>query len=99
MKLRHAAALALVGWYLMVPPLKSRGSMAVDASAPLARWHIFKSFDSVTECEALREKITKGEKDTEFYSAILTSACVASDDLRLNGKCSDEAPPPPLRQR
>jgi hypothetical protein len=66
----------------MVPPLKSH-SMAVDASAPLAEWHIFKSFDSVTECEALREKIRQGEKGTEFYAAILTSACVASDDSRL----------------
>jgi hypothetical protein len=83
MKLRHTALLALVGWYLIVPPLKSPGSMAVDESAPLTKWRIFKSFDSVKECEALRAKITQGEKGTEFYAAILTSACVASDDPRF----------------
>jgi hypothetical protein len=85
MNLRRAALLALAGWYLLVLPRKSQGSMAVDVSAPLTEWHIFKSFDSVKECEALREKITQGEKGTEFYPAILTSACVVSDDPRLKG--------------
>jgi hypothetical protein len=70
----------------MVPPRKSHGSMEVDVAAPLAKWHIFKSFDSATECEILREKIRQGEKGTEFYAAILTSACVASDDPRLKRK-------------
>jgi hypothetical protein len=28
MKLRHAAALALVGWYLMIPPLYKGGHLA-----------------------------------------------------------------------
>ena len=38
MKLRHAAALALVGWYLMVPPPIGKGEM-IDLKAPLAKWN------------------------------------------------------------
>src|SRR6185312_12144148 len=34
MKPRHAAALALVGWYLMMPPWNP----ALDANAPLSKW-------------------------------------------------------------
>jgi len=86
MRLRFCTTVALAGWYLMVPSLKSHGSSAVDLNAPLITWHIFRSFDSVTECEALRERIRKGEEDTEFYEAILTSACLSSDDPRLKKK-------------
>jgi len=37
MNLRHAAALALVGWYLMVPPYHGDESNASTA-APLSEW-------------------------------------------------------------
>ncbi len=37
---RHAAALALVGWYLMVPPMTQvRGHPAALTEAPLGRWN------------------------------------------------------------
>jgi hypothetical protein len=42
---RHAAALALVGWYLMVPP-------AGDNTATLKYWLQEGSFDTAKECEA-----------------------------------------------
>jgi len=35
MKPRHAAALALVGWYLMMPPM---GNGKVYVTAPLTKW-------------------------------------------------------------
>jgi hypothetical protein len=41
-KPRHAAALALVGWYLMVPP--------TETSAPLPQWKIAATFDSGDQC-------------------------------------------------
>src|SRR5882762_6308677 len=58
MKLRHAAALALVGWYLMIPPLTQIApdsyKMPRDTSAPLSKW--FRSpvdhFDTLQDCEA-----------------------------------------------
>ena len=59
MKPRHAAALALVGWYLMVPPLGESDSTKgwVDFGAPLATWFLSKSFDTAKECEDARGKI------------------------------------------
>jgi hypothetical protein len=59
MYLRPAAALALVGWYLMIPPivpLSGREGTA-DANAPLSKWVkvIRGTFDSDDACDvALR---------------------------------------------
>ncbi len=61
MKRRHAAALALVGWYLMMPPVYQNGKEVerdidiggghLDETAPLSKWAIVGSFDSAAECE------------------------------------------------
>jgi hypothetical protein len=37
MKLRHAAALALMGWYLLIPPT-SRDYPMGNVDAPLSQW-------------------------------------------------------------
>ena len=71
MKSRHAAALGLVVWYLIIPPasgIHRRGHYA-NPSAPLAKWYFYsgwkepyidrahaKEFDSEATCEALKEK-------------------------------------------
>jgi len=59
MKPRHAAALALVGWYLMVPPIvqPSGREGTADTNAPLSKWVkvIRGTFDSDDACHvALR---------------------------------------------
>jgi hypothetical protein len=55
MRSRHAAALALVGWYLMVPP-DSTVPHSVDSAAPISRWSIVTDFESAASCtQALRE--------------------------------------------
>lgn len=64
MKLSHAAVSALVGWYLMMPPLIKlipplnvpqceHGPCIdlIDEQAPLSKWEIFGSFDTVERCE------------------------------------------------
>jgi hypothetical protein len=43
MRTCHAAALALVGWYLMWSP---NSGLSVDDQAPLAKWQIVESFDN-----------------------------------------------------
>jgi hypothetical protein len=62
---RHAASLALVGWYLMAPPYVSgclprtayrlglikKVPVSLDTDAPLAKWDNQGSFDSAKECE------------------------------------------------
>ena len=92
LKLRHAAVLALVGWYLMAPPPHS------DINLPLNQWMIWNSYDSAKECENQRRKnldeataLAKHESsdsqtmdnDTERIIGIIQSVCVSSDDPRL----------------
>jgi hypothetical protein len=61
MTLRHAAALALVGWYLLIPPVFSpmgdHPRAFNDLNASLNRWDIQASFESDTSCEKEKERI------------------------------------------
>jgi hypothetical protein len=56
MNLRHAAALALVGWYLMLPPTRFDSSKVFQLRprAPLSEWETVSSFDSAKDCETAR---------------------------------------------
>ena len=49
MKLSHAAALALVTWYLIVPPKSPTGQ--IMNGAPFSQWRIISSFDSASACQ------------------------------------------------
>ena len=97
MKLRHAAALALVGWYLMMPPIKGLPDCArIDSNAPLLRWEHIASFDNAQACqEQLRYDV--GHATKVLYppdcNAVHVSAmqaygetCIASDDPRFKGE-------------
>ena len=68
MRSRHAAALALVGWYLMTPPLRSPQSVHWNEGkpqqdtltpAPLSQWRTVNSFDSASECREAKQKLFK----------------------------------------
>jgi hypothetical protein len=80
MKPHHAAALALVGWYLMMPPLKenplvrsptyepsrSNEGDLVDTKAPLSIWTNVRSFDSASQCNWMLDHLTKDyDKDID----------------------------------
>jgi hypothetical protein len=94
MNSRHAAALALVGWYLMVPPLTPGGGPhEVLFHAPLSKWEVGEDIDTKAECEdSLREHINNMDRDANDC-AVGTCAvmvveyahgrCMASDDPRL----------------
>jgi hypothetical protein len=97
MNFRHAAALALVGWYLMVPPPVIHSSVPVDLDAPLSKWGIFSAHDSAAECEqglvafyklAKTELLANpsDERDRIRFYQLESSQCVASDDPRLKEK-------------
>lgn len=86
MKPRHAAALALVGWYLMTPPLYKDGEL--DEKAPLKEWTIINSFDTATECsESVIETSRQMNADTTTSNVVrrrlMLSACISTDDPRL----------------
>jgi hypothetical protein len=88
MKLRHAAALALVGWYLLAPPLY-KGE--VDEKAPLKEWTVLQSFGTVTECSQwLSVLLHKANLDpatrTVVKHRLLAASCMSSDDPRLKRK-------------
>jgi len=86
MALRDAAALALVGWYLMVPPAE-RGTKQLDYRAPLSTWAIIQSFDTAQSCEAFIAKSLKGApliKGPKGEALVeIPYRCVATDDPRL----------------
>jgi len=88
MNLRHAAALALVGWYLLLPPWVAYDTF--DASAPLSKWQHSYSYDSATECESDRSSMIdyyshhpKADQANWFLRLHIASQCVATDDPRL----------------
>ena len=93
MNLRHAAALALVGWYLMIPPMYFVASLCkcprpedgtyVEPHAPLVRWQKWKLYNSGSACESARaagvvEKYWKGRIKGDIYGR-----CIENDDPRL----------------
>ena len=86
MNARHAAALALVGWYFIYPPRPD------VLSAPLTQWQRGNTvpFKSQQECDAFRgaaHKINRADPSPEHQAkaeeALRTGICVSSDDPRL----------------
>ena len=79
LKPHHAAALALVGWYLITPPIhvqhyRGRAHANFRNQAPLAKWNREKSFDSESDCDAYREKLHN-----------TVSKCIKADDSHPKG--------------
>lgn len=80
---RHAAALALMGWYLMVPPIEwshqlrdtptgvSEGGplWPYPKTAPLSSWQMIMSFDTADLCEGTLSYLRKQE-DKKTKAAI-----------------------------
>jgi hypothetical protein len=66
MKSRHAAALALAGWYLMVPPPLASNPNKPDLSAPLSKWTVRKKTVTAAQCQAHRDAGILLEHDPNF---------------------------------
>src|SRR2546425_11047047 len=85
-KLRHAGALFLVGWYFMLPPLQFAGpgndpySVAiVDDPAPLSRWLPYHYIKTLQECDNFSTRLArnmrksvKTERDKEDVEDVET---------------------------
>jgi hypothetical protein len=93
----HAAVLALVGWYLMVPP-GIESSLRVDPDAPIGTWVHYGSYDSANECEEnihyLHQQADKFSNDQRAHpktlkeseaAQFMSGECIATDDPRLKG--------------
>jgi hypothetical protein len=87
MNLRHVAALLLVGWSLIMPPL-SDDRQQVEKNAPLARWDTISTYDTAAACNHELDKLTAVLAGNINYSVIqrrvLAGKCIAADDPRLH---------------
>jgi len=98
MKLHFAAALALVGWYLIVPPVRvdSKGSpeeqsdrsgFVYETDAPLSKWFNEGNFDSAAACDQALSQFRHTPRATAADQIQeLAARCIASDDPRLKEK-------------
>lgn len=86
MNLRHAAALALVGWYMMIPPT-SRDYPMGNVSAPLSQWIIRPTiYRNKEECEHVLDRQTRlrNARNRQIQVRFFRQwQCIASDDPRL----------------
>jgi hypothetical protein len=79
MNLRHAVALALVGWYLMVPrvsydpqiPERDKGysgwtscCLKNDGTPDFSKWDNVESYDTAAECEDGRSRLDSAKGST-----------------------------------
>jgi hypothetical protein len=89
MTFRHAGALALVGWYLMFPPLSSDPTKVIEPGLALSHWRQAVAFDSAKECEDVKLKflslapLPPRYKILENIPGFGFAQCVSSDDPRL----------------
>jgi hypothetical protein len=85
MKTRHAAALALVGWYLIMPHRPG------DSGEPFSQWYQSEEFDTDAECNQLleydrgvyRDNKSKNPVVQEQIRRLRYAQCVAANDPRL----------------
>jgi hypothetical protein len=88
----YAAALALVGWYLIAPPLIDNDPARLVADAPISKWQVIASFDTALACENMRVPLVESKnpyddplskKNSEIRSRRMF--CISTDDPRLKG--------------
>jgi hypothetical protein len=88
MNFSHTAALALVGWYLMLPPVGTDGKPP-NINAPLSTWHQVGAFHSSAACKKKRKSrlnlsqqqvaALKQQNTKEMKSHVYTSEPAARD--------------------
>jgi hypothetical protein len=68
MNSRHASALAIVLWYLMIPPIGADNK--IDPHAPLSQWRKGVGFESQKQCDdSLKEAIQNPMTPAEYQAA------------------------------
>ena len=88
MKFLHTAALALVGWYLMMPPPSH--TLRTLHTADMSQWKIQATYASASECEQARQTHPSNARPNlrnarQQYLAH-RGECIASDDPRLQAQ-------------
>jgi hypothetical protein len=90
MNLCGVFALALAGWYLMVPPPNRQPSAKGDefeTAAPLTEWNIYSSYVFANACAAAQMHAFRDAANTPLLARqLMLSQCVRTDDPRLKRK-------------
>ncbi|MGD0117576.1 MAG: hypothetical protein ABSD30_05905 [Candidatus Binatus sp.] len=85
-KSSHAAAFALVGWFLMIPPIFP--NQEIVPNAPLSQWKTIDTYQTAVGCQTELAKLTAlvagNVTQNPIQKRTLAAQCVSSDDLRLN---------------
>ncbi|HKN11869.1 MAG TPA: hypothetical protein VJX68_01620 [Candidatus Binatus sp.] len=94
MNIRHAGALALVGWYLLVPPI-NHNTKSIDSKAPITAWTVLNKFGTDKECkkgmsdhDALIEEVSESgyAREGKLQTELLSKAqCIDENDHRFKG--------------
>ena len=82
MKPRHAAALALVGWYLILPPML-QPKLYLEGHEDYREWKVLRTFPDYYKCEFFRLQVKRLLE--QGYDREIDAECIASDDPRLKG--------------
>jgi hypothetical protein len=85
-KLRHTAAAALAGWFLITPPPLANGRY--DTAAPLAKWKVEGGAGTREQCkeeQALLGSRAAKEGRPSDIEVVKEAQCVRMDDPRLEG--------------
>lgn len=90
----HYVALAVIGWYLMVPP-PDVATGAARTSAPYSEWLQGEHFETIGECQKFKEQVTKdgpaayrtsGVDDRRLQRLVAgdrAARCISDDDPHL----------------
>jgi hypothetical protein len=106
---RHAAALALVGWYLIAPPIRNIEQPPLydesdydylNEHAAYPDWKVISVLNTETECEHVRDFAKERVAENVFLNTdpelqqYDEAECMASDDPRLKGIDPHPTDPP-----
>jgi hypothetical protein len=93
MNFRHAASLALVGWFLMQPPIgsvdairnPSTGFYEAHSTLPFCAWEREDEYDTSEECRVALDQANQRAK-VGCPDCTVIAVCVAAGDPRLKSK-------------
>jgi len=88
MKPYHAAAVALAGWYLLLPPWVAQNEF--DTHAPLSKWEVSGRFDTAEHCQLVQKAAVdwyidhpRGKEASWHKRLFGAGRCVSDDDPKV----------------
>jgi hypothetical protein len=86
MTYRYAAALALVGWYLMLPPPMAL-TPRFDSKAPLDKWTTDSKYKTAGKCKHMLAARRMHERRADIEPRLWSfGRCVSANDPRLKAQ-------------